>query len=176
MDASAMTVVREREIGTLERLMVNPLARPEFIIGKIVSVACVGLFVVILVTLIAVAWFGVPFRGNPLALLFGTALFLMSTLGLGLMISSFSSTQQQAMLSAVFVMMPLVILSGFAFPIRNMPEFVQWFTYLDPLRYFLVVIRDCFLKGGGLSGHWFEFAMMALLGAIAMGVSMARIR
>jgi len=173
---TAMTVVREREIGTLERLMVTPLARLEFVVGKIVPVAFVGLFDVILVSVVAVAWFDVPFRGNPLVLLLGTVLYLMSTLGLGLVISSFSSTQQQAMLLAVFWVMPLVILSGFAFPIRNMPEVVQWFTYLDPLRYFLVVIRDIFLKGSGMSAHLFEFAMMTLLGVLAMGISMVRIR
>ena len=176
MMLTAMTVVREREIGTLERLMVTPLARLEFVVGKIVPVAFVGLFDVILVTVVAVAWFGVPFRGSPMDLLLGTVLYLMSTLGLGLVISSFSSTQQQAMLLAVFLVMPLVILSGFAFPIRNMPEVVQWFTYLDPLRYFLVVIRDIFLKGSGMAAHGFEFVMMSLLGALAMGVSMARIR
>jgi ABC-2 type transport system permease protein len=176
MILTAMTVVREREIGTLERLMVTPLARFEFIIGKMAPVACVGLFDVMLVSSVAVAWFDVPFRGSPLALLIGTVLYLMSTLGLGLMISSFSSTQQQAMLLAVFVIMPLVILSGFAFPIRNMPEPVQLLTWLDPLRFYLIVIRDSFLKGGGIGDHWFEFGMMALLGAVALGVSMVRVR
>jgi ABC-2 type transport system permease protein len=100
----------------------------------------------------------------------------MSTLGLGLVISSFSSTQQQAMLLAVFVIMPLVILSGFAFPIRNMPESVQLITWLDPLRYYLIVIRDIFLKGGGIADHLFEYSMMLLLGVIALGLSMTRIR
>jgi ABC-2 type transport system permease protein len=176
MILTAMTVVREREIGTLERLMVTPLARLEFVIGKVLPVACVGLFDVILVTVVAVVWFGVPFRGEPLALLLGTLLYLMSTLGLGLVISSFSSTQQQAMLLAVFVVMPLVILSGFAFPIRNMPEIVQWLTWLDPLRYYLVIIRDIFLKGGSVGDHLFEYGMMLLLGATALGLSMTRVR
>jgi len=176
MILTAMTVVREREIGTLERLMVTPLARLEFVIGKMLPVACVGLFDVILVTTVAVAWFGVPFRGEPLALLLGTILYLMSTLGLGLVISSFSNTQQQAMLLAVFVVMPLVILSGFAFPIRNMPESVQLITWLDPLRYYLVIIRDIFLKGGSVGDHLFEYGMMALLGVTALGISMFRVR
>jgi len=173
---TAMTVVREREIGTLERLMVTPLARLEFVIGKIVPVACVGLFEVVLISLVAVFWFEVPFRGQPLTLLFGSILYLMSTLGLGLMLSSFSSTQQQAMLLAVFIIMPLIMLSGFAFPISNMPYGVQLLTWLDPLRYYLVVIRDIFLKGGGFTEHLFEFGMMALLGTVAMGVSMLRVR
>ena len=173
---SAMMVVRERELGTLERLMVTPLGRLEFIFGKIIPVACVGLFDVFVVTFLAVTWFDIPFRGNVLALLFGSTLFLMSSLGLGLLISSYSSTQQQAMLLAFFVIMPFIILSGFAFPIRNMPEGVQLITWLDPLRYYLVVIRDLFLKGGGLLDHVFEYSMMALLGSIAMLLSMARIR
>ena len=176
MILTAMTVVREREIGTLERLMVTPLARLEFVVGKIIPVACIGMLDVILVTLVAVLWFDVPFRGEPVALLFGTMLYLLSTLGMGLVISSFSSTQQQAMLTAVFFIMPLVILSGFAFPIRNMPEPVQYFTLLDPLRYYLVVIRDIFLKGGGIGDHLFEYGMMALLGIVMMVLSMTRIR
>ena len=176
MILTAMTVVREREIGTLERLMVTPLARLEFVVGKLIPVACIGILDVILVTLVAVLWFDVPFRGDALALLFGTLLYLMSTLGLGLVISSFSSTQQQAMLMAVFFIMPLVILSGFAFPIRNMPEPVQLFTWFNPLRYYLVVIRDVFLKGGSLGDHLFEYGMMATLGVGMLGLSMSRAR
>jgi len=173
---TAMTVVREREMGTLERLMVTPLARLEFLIGKMVPVACIGLFDVILVTVLAVLWFEVPFRGEFLALLLGSMLYLMSTLGLGLLISSYSSTQQQAMLLGFFVVMPMIILSGFAFPISNMPESVQWFTYLDPLRYFLVIIRDLFLKGSGFTDHLFEYEMMGLLGVTTLLLSAARIR
>jgi ABC-2 type transport system permease protein len=173
---TAMSVVRERELGTLERLMVTPLARVEFIIGKLLPVALLGLFDVVLVTAIAVGWFGVPFRGEPLALLLASMLYLMSTLGMGLLISSFASTQQQAMLTAFFFLMPMVILSGFAFPIRNMPDWIQMVTYLDPLRYYLVVIRDLFLKGGGIGAHPFEYQMMALLGSGALGLSMLRAR
>jgi len=176
MILTAMTVVREREMGTLERLMVTPLARLEFLIGKMIPVACIGLFDVILVTALAVIWFEVPLRGGLFALLFGSVLYLMSTLGLGLLISSYSSTQQQAMLLGFFLIMPAIILSGFAFPISNMPEGVRWFTFLDPLRYFLVIIRDLFLKGGGFFDHLFEYGMMALLGAATLMLSMARIR
>lgn len=176
MILTAMTVVREREIGTLDRLMVTPLARLEFVVGKIIPVACIGLLDVVLVSFIAVVWFDVPFRGEVIALLFGTILYLLSTLGLGLVISSFSSTQQQAMLTAVFFVMPLVMLSGFAFPIRNMPDAVQVLTWFDPLRYYLVVIRDIFLKGGGIGDHLFEYSIMALLGVFMMGLSVTRIR
>jgi ABC-2 type transport system permease protein len=176
MVLTAMTVVREREQGTLERLMVTPLGRMEFIIGKMMPVACVGLFDVLLVTLVSVFWFGVPFRGDPLALLLGSMLFLMSTLGLGLLISSYASTQQQAMLLAFFVIMPATILSGFAFPIRNMPEPARILSWLDPLRYYIVVIRDLFLKGGGIGDHPLQYAMMALLGLFTLVLSMFRIR
>jgi len=173
---AAMTVVREREMGTLERLMVTPVARLEFLIGKMIPVACIGLFDVMLVTVLAVLWFQVPLRGELLALLLGSVLYLMSTLGLGLLISSYASTQQQAMLLGFFVLMPAIILSGFAFPISNMPEGVQWLTFLDPLRYFLVIIRDLFLKGSGVFDHLFEYGMMTLLGAAALALSVARIR
>lgn len=176
MILTAMTVVREHEMGTLERLMVTPLGRFEFVVGKMVPVACIGLFDVFLVTVIAVNWFDVPFRGSYAALFAGSVLYLMSTLGLGLLISSYSSTQQQALLLAFFVIMPMVILSGFAFPIRNMPEWIQWLTWLDPLRFYLVVIRDLFLKGGGLTDHLMEYGMMALLGSAALGISVARRR
>lgn len=173
---TAMTVVRERELGTLERLMVTPIGRMEFLLAKLIPVAIVGLFDVALVTLMALTWFEVPFRGSLLALFTGSALFLMSTLGLGLLLSTYSSSQQQAMLLAVFIIMPAVLLSGFAFPIRNMPEAVQWLTWLDPLRYYLVVIRDLFLKGGGFSAHLHEFAAMATLGVMALGLSALRLR
>jgi drug efflux transport system permease protein len=176
MILSAMTVVREREFGTLEQLMVTPLARLEFVLGKITPVAAVGLIDVGLVSVIAVAWFEVPFRGDPLGLLLGSVLFLTSSLGLGLLVSSYSSTQQQAMLLAFFITMPAITLSGFAFPISNMPEWVQWLTWLDPLRYYLVVVRDLFLKGGGVTDHLFEYGMMALLGVVAQGLSMLRLR
>ena len=100
----------------------------------------------------------------------------MSSLGIGLLISSYAETQQQAMLLAFFVIMPMVMLSGFAFPIQNMPEGVQWLTWLNPLRYYLVVIRDMFLKGGGMGAHGFEYGMMALLGALALLLSLRRVK
>lgn len=173
---TAMTIVREREFGTLERLLVTPIARLEFLFGKLTAVAAVGLFDVILISLIAVAWFDVPFRGNIMGLLVGSILFLMSSLGIGLLISSYAETQQQAQLLAFFVIQPMVMLSGFAFPIANMPEGVQWLTWLDPLRYYLVVIRDVFLKGSGMGAHSFEYAMMALLGGGALLLSLARVK
>lgn len=163
MILTAMTVVRERELGTLERLLVTPVGRPEFLIAKMLPVACIGLADVALITTVATLWFDVPLRGGLDALLLGSLLFLGSTLGLGLLISSYTGTQQQALLLAFFVIMPMVILSGFAFPIANMPEEVQLLTWLDPLRYYLVVVRDVFLKGAGIADNPFEYLMMALL-------------
>jgi len=176
MMLTAMMVVREREIGTLERLLVTPVGRVEFLVGKMIPVACVGLFDVALITSVALAWFGVPLRGGVAALILASLFLLASTQGLGLLISSYAATQQQAMLSAMFLIMPMTVLSGFAFPIRNMPESVQLLTWIDPLRYYLVVVRDIFLKGGGVLDHVFEFAMMLLLGAAALALSAARLR
>jgi len=173
---TAISVVREREMGTLERLLVTPVGRLEFLLGKLIPVGCVGLFDVILISMIAILWFDVPFRGDFFSLIFASLLFLTSSLGLGLLVSSYASTQQQAVLTAFFFVMPMVILSGFAFPIRNMPEWVQLITWLDPLRYFLVIIRDLFLKGGGIYDYPFEFGMMTLLGLGAILLSMLRIR
>ena len=175
MILTAMSVVREREMGTLERLLVTPVARLEFLLGKMITVAAVGLFDVLLVTLVAVNWFKIPFRGSIPGLLTGSVLFLLSSLGIGLLISSYAKTQQQAILLAFLVIMPTVILSGFAFPINNMPEGVQWFTWLNPLRYYQVVIRDLFLKGSSLKDHGFEYGMMGLLGMITLLISLQRI-
>ncbi len=172
----ALSVIRERELGTLERLMVTPISRLEFIVAKILPITAIGLFDVILITVVAIAWFDVPFRGSFLALIIGSLLFLMSTLGLGLLISSYSATQQQALLTAIFFVMPMIILSGFAYPIENMPEAVQVITYLDPLRFYLVVIRDIFLKGGSIMDHNQEYIAMTVIGVLAMGISLLRLR
>jgi len=175
MILTAMTVVREREQGTLERLLVTPVARLEFLIAKMVPVACIGLADVALITAVATLWFDVPLRGGLDALLLGSLLFLGSTLGMGLLVSSYAGTQQQALLLAFLLVMPTVILSGFAFPIANMPKEVQLLTWLDPLRYYLVVVRDVFLKGSGITDHPFEFSMMAILAMVALSLSMLRL-
>jgi ABC-2 type transport system permease protein len=152
---SAMALVREKEVGTLEQLNVTPLARWELIVGKLLPYALVGVVDVVLVLVVAVFWFEVPMRGS-IALLLGLSLgFLMCTLGLGLFVSSISNTQQQAMMTTVFFfMMPMIYLSGFVFPIENMPTWIQPATYLIPLRYFLVIVRGIFLKGVGLETLW----------------------
>jgi ABC-2 type transport system permease protein len=176
MMLSAMIVVREREFGTLERLLVTPVGRLEFLLCKMLPVACVGVFDALLITLVAVGWFGVPLRGSVPGLLSATMVLLLGTQGIGLLCSSYANTQQQAMMSAAFFLMPMIVLSGFAFPIQNMPEVLQWLSYADPLRYYLVIVRDIFLKGSGFFDHPFEHAMMALLGAMALGLAVRRLR
>ena len=152
---SAMAIVREKEIGTLEQLNVTPLARWELITGKLLPYAFIGIIDVVLVLIVAIYWFEVPMRGS-IPLLFGMCLiYLLSTLGLGLFVSTISQTQQQAMMTTIFFFLtPMIYLSGFIFPIENMPQWIQPFTYLIPLRYFLVIVRGIFQKGIGLEILW----------------------
>jgi ABC-2 type transport system permease protein len=152
---SSMAIVRERELGTLEQLNVTPIARWELILGKMLPYALIGFIDILLVVLVAVFWFEVPLRGSFALLLAMCAVYLLTTLGLGLFVSTISSTQQQAMMTAsFFFLIPMVFLSGFVFPIENMPAAVQPVTYLIPLRYFLVILRGIFLKGVGLETFW----------------------
>lgn len=176
INLTAFAVVREREIGTLEQIMVTPIRRTEFILGKTLPSFLVGLAEVALVTLVGTLWFRVPFRGNPLVLLLGASLFLASTLGMGLLISTVCKTQQQAFASSFFVLTPAFILSGFSFPIASMPPVLQWLTYLNPLRYFLVILRSTFLKGVGLSVLWPQMLAMAVIGGTMVTVSVLRFR
>jgi ABC-2 type transport system permease protein len=173
---TSMAVVREKEIGTMEQIMVTPIRPVEFILGKTVPFALIGFADVVLITVIGVFWFEVPIRGS-LPLLFGaTALYLMTTLGIGLLISTVSSTQQQAMMSTFFFYFPAVLLSGFMFPIANMPTVIQWLTYLNPLRYFLVVIRGIFLKGVGPEILWPQMLALAVMGTITLWLASRRFR
>lgn len=171
---SSMAIVREKEIGTMEQIIVTPITRMEFILGKTVPFALIGLIDVFIITGICLYWFDVPIRGSFALLLLSAALYLMSTLGLGLLISTLSSTQQQAMMSAFFVFFPAVLLSGFLFPIANMPEWIQWLTYANPLRYILVIIRGIFLKGIGAEILWPEILSLAVLGILLLWLSSRR--
>lgn len=173
---SSMAVVREKEIGTMEQIIVTPISRGEFILGKTTPFVLIGFADVALVTAVAYFWFDVPIRGSLLLLFGATALFLMSTLGFGLFISTISQTQQQAMMSAFFFIFPAMLLSGFAFPIENMPVTVQWLTYLNPLRYYLIVIRSVFQKGVGIDILWPQLACLAVLGAVILGFAIERFR
>jgi ABC-2 type transport system permease protein len=171
---SSMAVVREKEIGTIEQIMVTPIKQSEFILGKTLPFALIGFADVALISLIAVFWFEIPIRGSLLILFVATAMYLMSTLGIGLLISTVSRTQQQAMMSAFFVYFPAVLLSGFMFPIANMPEVVQWLTYLNPLRYFLVVVRGIFLKGVGSAVLWPQIIALLVLGSVTLWLATRR--
>lgn len=171
---SSMAVVREKEIGTMEQIIVTPISKAEFILGKMFPFVLIGFLDVALITAVAFFWFEVPIRGS-LPLLFGaTALFLMSSLGFGLFISTISHTQQQAMMSAFFFIFPAMLLSGFAFPIENMPVPVQWLTFLNPLRYYLVIIRGVFLKGIGMDILWPQLAALAALGCAILAFAVNR--
>jgi ABC-2 type transport system permease protein len=173
---SSMAVVREKEIGTMEQIIVTPISRTEFILGKTFPFVIIGFLDVAMITAVAYFWFDVPIRGS-LTLLFGaTALFLMSSLGFGLFISTISQTQQQAMMSAFFFIFPAMLLSGFAFPIENMPEAVQWLTFFNPLRYYIVIIRGVFLKGVGLDILWPQLAALAILGFLILSFAVNRFR
>jgi ABC-2 type transport system permease protein len=172
---SSMGIVREKEVGTLEQLNVTPLTRSELIVGKLLPYGLIGMVEVALVLSVAVLWFEVPMRGSVALLLAMCAVYLLTTLGLGLFVSTISSTQQQAMMTTTFFfLMPMVFLSGFVFPIENMPVVVQWFTYLIPLRYFLVIVRAIFLKGVGLETFWPEALALAAWGVSILALAVVR--
>ena len=146
---TAMAIVREREIGTMEQLMVTPIRPIELMLGKTLPFVAIGFVQMSLVTTAALVVFHLPFRGSIFTLILATLIFLMTTLGSGLFISTISQTQQQALMSSFFFFTPAFMLSGFSFPIRNMPESVQWLTMLNPMRYFIEILRGIFLKGLG---------------------------
>ena len=173
---TSMAVVREREIGTMEQLMVTPLKPVELILGKTLPFAAIGFFDMFLVTALALFWFGVPIKGSLVLLSVATAVYLISVLGVGLFISTISRTQQQALMATFLFFLPAVLLSGFMFPIENMPLAVQYGTYLNPLRYFLVIIRGIFLKGVGPGVLWPQMACMLALGVFVLAVSSMRFR
>jgi ABC-2 type transport system permease protein len=173
---TAFAIVREREIGTLEQIMVTPIRPFELILGKTVTFFLIGLADAVLVAVVGVLWFQVPFRANVLVLLLGVVQFLLSSLGIGFLISTLCSTQQQAFASAFLFLNPAFILSGFAFPISSMPTAIRWITYADPLRYFLVILRDTFLKGSGLKLLWPQMLALGALTAILLTISVSRFR
>ncbi|MGA2434865.1 MAG: ABC transporter permease [Bryobacteraceae bacterium] len=171
---TAMAIVREKEIGTMEQLMVTPIRPVELILGKTLPFAAVGLFDVILVTGAALLVFHIPFQGNILFLLACSMLFLLTTVGLGVFMSTVSQTQQQAVMGSFFFNTPAFMLSGFAFPIRNMPAVVQYISYLNPLRYFMQIVRGIFLKGTGISILWPQMLALLVYGVLILGISALR--
>jgi ABC-2 type transport system permease protein len=173
---TSMAVVREREMGTMEQLMVSPLRPAELMIGKTVPFAVISFFDMLLVITIGVVWFDVPIKGSPIVLLAGTVLYLLSVLGIGLFISTVARSQQQALMSTILFYMPSILLSGFVFPIKNMPALFQYLTYGIPLRYFLIIIRGVFLKGVGFSVLWKEMAALLVIGVVVITLSAMRFR
>lgn len=171
---TAFAIVREREIGTLEQIMVTPIRPAEFILGKTLPFFLIGLFDVSLIAAVGTLWFRIPFRGHFTVLLTGSVLFIVCMLGVGLLISTVSSTQQQAMVTAFFFIMPAIAFSGFGFPISTMPHWMQMLTYAVPLRYFLIVLRGSYLKGVGFEILWPQMAAMAGLGVGLLTVAILR--
>ncbi|HEY7678915.1 MAG TPA: ABC transporter permease [Terriglobia bacterium] len=173
---TGMAIVREKEIGTMEQLLVSPVRPVEFILGKTLPFVAISLADVVLVTIVGVFWFDVPIRGSLLLLFFSTTLYLLTTLSAGLLISTISRTQQQAMMSTFLFYFPAVLLSGMVFPIANMPQIVQWLTLLNPLRYFLIIIRGVFLKGVGAAILWPQMLALAALGSAMLWLAALRFR
>ena len=174
VNLTSFAVVREREVGTLEQIMVTPIRPLEFIIGKTIPFFFVGLAMTALIAVAGTLWFQIPFVGNPFVLLLGTSLYLLSVLGIGLLISTICFTQQQAFATNFFVVNPVFILSGFSFPIASMPPLMQWLSTINPMTYYLVVIRGTFLKGVGLTVLWPQMLALAALGLILLGLSVLR--
>lgn len=168
---TALSVAREREAGTFDQLLVTPLRPVEVLLGKALPGIVIGFLEANLIILIAVLWFHVPLRGNLLALYLGLFLFLLSVIGVGLMISSIAVTQQQGLLGGFLFLVPSIILSGFATPIANMPQTVQVLTLVNPMRYFLVILRSVFLEGGSGSLLWPEYWPMAVIGVVNLALA-----
>jgi ABC-2 type transport system permease protein len=172
---AAMAIVREKEVGTLEQLNVTPLRRWELITGKLLPYGLIGLVDILLATAVAVFWFEVPLRGSFWLLMAISLIYVLCTLALGLLISTISETQQQAMMTATFFfLMPMIYLSGFMTPIENMPEPIQWVTYIIPLRYFLVIVRGIFLKGVGFEVLMPQTAALAAWGLVVLALAILR--
>ncbi|NLE28749.1 MAG: ABC transporter permease [Phycisphaerae bacterium] len=172
---TSMAVVREKEIGTMEQIMVTPITSAEFILGKTVPFAIIGFMDMILIVTVATLWFQVPIRGSLAVLFLSTFFYILSSLGFGLLISTISKTQQQAMMTTFFFFFPATLLSGFTFPIENMPVVVQWLTYLNPMRYFLIIVRGIFLKGIGLDILWHQIGALAVIGIVTLWLASKRL-
>ncbi len=175
MLVTSMAIVKERENGTMEQIVVTPIRSSELILGKLIPFFLIGIVEAMLVLAIAVWWFNVPLRGSVLLLMAFSLLFIVNAQGLGLFVSTISHTQQQAMMTSVFfVMLPMILLSGFVFPIENMPEPIQWVTYLMPMRYFLVIVRGIFLKGVGWEVLWPQVVALGAFGIAILWLAIAR--
>ncbi len=171
---TALTVVREREIGTLEQLMVTPLSPTELILGKTIPVALIAMVQLTLITALAILWFGVPFRGSLLPLLLAAAIYIVGGLSFGLLISTLARTQQEALMVMFLVFLPAIILSGFMFPVFTMPTVFQWISLVNPIRHFLEIVRPVFLKGSGVAELWPSYLWLSALACAGFLAARAR--
>ena len=171
---TSFSIVREWEIGTMEQLIVTPLRPTELIVGKTLPFFLVGLIDLVLIFLVGTLWYQIPFRGNILLLAFAAVLYLINALSIGIFISTISRTQQQALMGVIFFFMPAMLLSGFVFPIYNIPLVMRWIAYINPLTYFLVIVRGIFLKGVGITVLWPQLLFLAVTGPILLGISIKR--
>jgi ABC-2 type transport system permease protein len=171
---TALSVVRERELGTLDQLMVSPLTPGELMLGKTIPVGIVGLIDLAAVTALALLWFDIPVRGSALVMLSAAILYILSGLAVGLLISTISRTQQEAFMSMFLFFQPAIILSGFFYPVENMPAVFQWVTLANPVRHFLEIVRAVFLKGAGLEALWVQYLLLAVIAAIVLRLAVAR--
>jgi ABC-2 type transport system permease protein len=174
LSLTTMAIVREKELGTMEQLMVTPIRPAELILGKTLPFVLIGFWDMLLVLGASLVIFHVPFAGSFWLLSFASLLFILTTLGAGLFISTISRTQQQANMATFLLFQPFMMLSGFTFPIRSMPAAVQWFTYINPMRYFLEVVRGIFLKGSGFDTLWPNLAALAFFGVAILWMSVQR--
>ncbi len=174
MMLTSMSIVKERENGTIEQLIVTPIKPIELVIGKTLPFAIIGFIDVVLVIAVSYSWFKIPLTGNLLILFLAMMLYLLTTLGVGLFISTVSRTQQQAMMSTFFFTLPAILLSGFMFSIENMPPAIQYLTYINPIRYFYVIIVSIFLKDAGLNILWDEMLALGALGIFILVISIVR--
>lgn len=169
---TSMAIVKEKEYGTHEQLIVTPIRKFELIIGKLIPFTIIGFIEVLLVIAAAFIFFDIELKGSLLLLLISCIPFLFSTLGLGMLVSTISRTQQQAMMLAVFlIMLPFLYLSGFTFPVENMPPIIQFASNFIPLKYFLIIIRSIFLKGSGIAELWDEMLIMLAIGLVVFTLS-----
>lgn len=173
---TSLAVVREREIGTLEQLLVSPLRPWELLVGKTIPFALIGLLDLTIVTTVSLLWFEVPFRGSFALMLLASVLYLLSALGLGLLVSTLADTQQEAFMSTFLIFMPAMLLSGFLFPVGSMPAAFQWLTLANPMRHYLEIVRAVFLKGAGAEALGRQLAALLLLGVAIFGAAVLRFR
>ena len=168
---TSSAIVREWEAGTMEQLIVTPLRPTELIVGKTLPFFLVGMINLILIFLLGTIWFQIPFRGNIFLLAFSAILYMINALSIGILISTISRTQQQAMMGIFLYTMPSILLSGFIFPIYNIPVAVRWIAYINPMSYFLIVVRQIFIKGVGITILWPQLLFLAVAGPILLGLS-----